>query len=412
MELPVGVKKIIKPLLAAGHEAYLVGGSVRDLLLGRLPHDHDIVTTATPDQVMELFDRVVPVGLQHGTVTVIEKGLQVEVTSIITLCQDLRRRDFTVNAMAMDLSGVIYDCFGGREDLQHQVIRAVGQAQRRFREDPLRLLRAVRQAVVLDFTIDCKTGFSIAENSYLLRTAAPERVREELNKILLSGRPARGIALLNSFDLLGQIFPEFACTEAFQEQIEHLKKFLDATPQNLSIRLAALLSAMVKAIHLKKTRREALEASGNGLNMVRLILTRLKYSKQIIEQVLLFVQESIDFKDRLSTVELKRLIGRLGYQNLDDFFNLLLAEAQTGVCEFTAVGVEACREKSKEIIDRKEAILISELAINGNDLLAMGFAPGPELGSILNHLLDMVLEKPELNNRHSLKALVRSKWRQ
>lgn len=212
MELPVGAKKIIKPLLAAGHEAYLVGGSVRDLLLGRLPHDHDIVTTATPDQVMELFDRVVPVGLQHGTVTVIEKGLQVEVTSIITLCQDLRRRDFTVNAMAMDLSGVIYDCFGGREDLQHQVIRAVGQAQRRFREDPLRLLRAVRQAVVLDFTIDCKTGFSIAENSYLLRTAAPERVREELNKILLSGRPARGIALLNSFDLLGQIFPEFACT--------------------------------------------------------------------------------------------------------------------------------------------------------------------------------------------------------
>jgi len=412
MELPVGAKEIIKRLLAAGHDAYLVGGSIRDMLLGRPPHDHDIVTTATPYQVMELFDRVVPVGLQHGTVTVIEKGFQAEVTSIIDLCQDLRRRDFTINAMAMDLKGKIYDCFGGREDLQHKVIRAVGQAQHRFREDPLRLLRAVRQAVVLDFTIDDKTGISIVENSYLLKTVAPERVREELDKILLSDRPARGIAMLNSFDLLRQIFPEFASLEAFQEQVELLQKFLDATPQKLRVRLAALLSAMVKATHLAEVQREAPEAYGNSLNTVGQVLARLRYSRQIIEQVILFVRERVNFKDRLSTVELKKLIGRLGYQNLDDFFSLLLAEAKTGVCEFDPVWVEACREKSKGIIDRKEAVLIKELAINGNDLLAMGFAPGPELGRILNYLLDMVLEKPELNNRQSLEELVRGKWRQ
>ncbi len=263
--VPDGVREILDRLERNGYMAYLVGGVVRDIVMGRQPKDYDIATSAAPARVRELFPKVVPTGEKHGTVTVFVNGLGVEVTTLRregrysdhrrpdsvrftgSLKEDLSRRDFTINSLAAGPEGVVYDFFGGLRDIAGGIIRAVGNPKRRFREDALRMLRAVRFSCQTGFTIEERTLESIRINRRLITRVSAERIREELNAILLSDLPHRGVQLIYHCGLMEYILPELA--DWFQAGEEagrggvcgYTLDLLRRTPARLNVRLAALL---------------------------------------------------------------------------------------------------------------------------------------------------------------------------
>ncbi len=323
MEITEQVKTIMQRLLSGGCEAYLVGGSVRDMIMGREPHDHDIITSAPTAQVKKIFDKVIPVGEKHGTVAVVERKVSFEVTSFNSLEQDLSRRDFTMNSLAMGINGKVYDCFGGEDDIKNKVIRTVGKPEQRFREDPLRLMRAVRFAVDFGFSLSGETKTGIIENCHLIEDTAAERVRDELCKILLSGGSGCGIRLLQECGLLRHIIPELTECVGFEQRnrhhdkdvFEHTLAVLDNTTGTLNVRLAALLHDVAKP------RTFSLDEKGEGHffnhnivgeQMARVILNRLKFSNDTIAAVTSLIKEHTSRYAQISASGIKRLIKRIG----------------------------------------------------------------------------------------------------
>lgn len=430
MEIPEYVKNVLTALETAGHEAWCVGGCVRDLLLGRVPEDWDVTTNALPEETMALFgSHAFPTGLQHGTVTVRAEHRSVEVTTYRvdgtyhdhrrpetvaftpSLEEDLRRRDFTVNAMALDLQGNLRDPFGGQADLNAGILRCVGEADRRFGEDALRIMRGLRFAAVLGFRIERATAESIHTHRDLLEDIAAERIQVELFKLLCGKNAA---AVLREYpDVLGVFWPEVLPMVGFDQRNrhhcydvwEHTLHAVEAVPAELVLRCAMLLH------DVGKPQCFTVDEAGNGhfyghpeisRELADAMLRRLKCATEFRETVVRLVawhDRNIPRTDR----GIRRAMRALGEENLRRLILIKRADNLAQAPEY--------RDTQREI-DKAEAILdkllaadacfsLRQLAVNGRDLAALGLS-GPEIGRTLNRLLDQVVDGELPNERETL----------
>lgn len=424
----------IERLRAAGHEAWLVGGLVRDLWLGRPGGDVDLATDARPDALLAIFPEAIPTGLKHGTVTVISAGQPVEITTfradrdysdarhpdrvefVRTIEEDLARRDFTVNAMAFDPVGERFvDPFGGRADLAARLIRTVGDPRERFREDGLRPYRAVRFGVTLEFELDPALLRAIPDVLDRAARVAPERVRDELNKLLGGRHPSDGFEWMRETGLLGLCLPELLEGYGLPQNrwhaydvYTHILFVVDSAPADKRlVRLGALFHDIGKP-----RTRVVVEGEGTfynhevvGAEMTRQIMGRLRYSGQEIDAVVNLVRNHMfNYLPEWSDAAVRRLIRRVGPEALADLFDLRLADMQGhGPTHGFPVYLDELRERIDAILARQEALHIRDLAVDGNDVIAVrGVPPGKAVGESLKRLLDMVLEDPSLNERERL----------
>ena len=407
-DVPRPVLDVIARIHELGHAVFLVGGCVRDTLRGVHPKDFDVATSALPEEVQRAFRKVIPTGIQHGTVTVVQGGTHVEVTtfrsegdyhdgrrpSAVTferdIVKDLSRRDFTINAMAWNpLTHELVDPFGGQADLKARVVRCVGSAIERFSEDGLRPMRAVRFAAVLDFTLDPGTQAAIPETLSVFRKVAHERVREEFVKLLLSKREAFGLELLATTGLLEVFLPELARADAEAARIA--RTAAAAEPVDVEIRLAALLADLV-------TPQQAEE-----------IGVRLKFPTKTIERVRLLISHAaLERHVGDPDPALRRLLAKVGLANV---------EALTSVARTRVQAREPARLPELDaLIGRLHALAASkppltgkDLALNGGAIMAtLGVGPSPIVGEATRFLLEQVLDEPSLNEAEKLKELLLS----
>lgn len=428
MQIPAYVIEVINTLRKDGKQAFMVGGCVRDLSIGKEPADYDVTTSATTDEIKSLFQKTVPIGEKHGTVAVLLGGGTVEVSTYkgqnhrhdenaILLMDDLLLRDFTINAMALDESGNIIDPFGGLDDLKNKLIRAPRDlACDRFSEDPLRMMRAIRFCSIYGFSLHPTVRTAIAEHSDLILTISPERIREELNRILRSRQPASGIRLLFTTGLLVHILPEVIPMVGFNQRnsrhdkdvFEHTLAVLEAVPSNLNVRLAALLHDIGKPMTF------TVDENGvghfymhhlEGKSIAETILRRLKYDNQTIHDVTILVSEHMSRFPKIRNASLKRLINRVGDHNLEDLLNLQRADILGSAPPFDFSQLDAMQAGIHQIRYDNPPMNVKDLAIGGNDLMEIGFAPGPIIGQVLEALLNIVLDDPETNDRETLLSL-------
>lgn len=424
MTLPPYVSKIINILNAHNREAFVVGGCIRDLLMGMEPSDYDIATSALPQEVMGWFPKTVPTGVGHGTVTVFMDGVPVEVSTFkgttegqYDLYQDLLRRDFTINAIAMDTEGTIYDPFGGREDLQKQIIRSpLNQSRERFAEDPLRMMRAVRLAAGLNFTLHPAVTEAIIDSHELLRQVSVERIREELNKILVSENPSLGIKLLLYHNLLAYVMPEAIPMVDFDQHnknhdkdvFQHALAVLEATPPRLNVRWAAFLHDIGKPATFTRDEDGVGHFYGHhtkGQEITRRILERLKYDNRTIEDITTLVGAHMTRFARFRNANLKKLVSQVGEHNLEDLYDLQKADILGSAPPFDFSALNEMQAEIEQILREKPPLKIQDLAVNGFDLMEIGIEPGPGMGQILHALLEIVLEDPQKNNASTLLSL-------
>ena len=436
----------------AGFKAYLVGGAVRDIFLKKKPHDFDFATNATPQDVMKLFRTVIPTGFEHGTVTVHFNGLEIEVTTFrtesgysdgrhpdkvnyaATIEEDLSRRDFTINAIAADLkNGQIVDPFGGRKDIKRKIIRTVGKPEERFLEDGLRPVRALRFA--------CKLGFSIEKYTYSeifkeniqqkIKSISIERFRDEFEKMLLSDKPSVGLKLMEESGVMSIFIPELlpgrGCVQSDErgmhdfDVLDHLYYSCDgATKEKLNIRLAALFHDIGKPqtkniIDGKITFYNHEKVSAQ---ITKKILCRLKFPNAVIDNVCHLINEHM-FNDTpdWTVAAVRRFIIRVGQEHLNDLFDLRLADMygmhNLPIQYKYSAAIELLVELKDRIADeleKKNALTLKDLAINGNDLIEAGFKKGKQLGLILNQLLECVIEDPGMNTREKLMEVAKSEF--
>ncbi|HZW82365.1 MAG TPA: CCA tRNA nucleotidyltransferase [Candidatus Deferrimicrobium sp.] len=430
-DIPSTVQHILKVLQLRGFESYLVGGCVRDLLLARSPKDYDICTEATPKDVGDIFERVAPIGIKFGTVTVLCGDQHVEVTSMRKpyipsqdeshhgACKveaDVKLRDFTINALLFDGSELV-DYVDGLNDLRCRTIRAVGDAEERFREDPLRLIRAIRFSCQLNFKIETNTYQAIAANAKLISCVSLERVRDELTLLLTSESPAKGIRLLQTTGILQYILPELQKCYRFEQRnkhhdkdvFEHILAVLDHTPNNLLVRLAALLHDVGKP--------ETFTIGSNGVGhfyghnevgygLSKQILSRLKYDKRTVEATSILVKEHMNKLNSTQTKAIKRLINRVGKDKINMLIDLQIADIAGSAPPHDFRQLEELRVRLLEIIVQEVPLELKDLAINGTDLINLGINNGSDIGRMLDKLLQKILDDPELNRRDILLQLV------
>lgn len=431
ISIPQEVNFIIETLKKNNYDAYAVGGCVRDSILKRTPNDWDITTNALPEQILELFEHTIPTGLKHGTVTIILNKLPFEVTTFRidgeysdnrhpdevlftnSLKEDLSRRDFTINAMAYnDLSGIT-DPFNGREDLENHIVRCVGDPNKRFNEDALRMLRAIRFAGQLNFNIDKETFASIKLNSQLIAKVSVERIREEFCKILLCDKPSSSIIALENSGLLEYVLPELRTSIGFDQKnphhdknvFEHILSVIDYSPKELSVRLSALLHDIGKPVSFTIDDKGIGHFYGHelvGTEISEAILKRLKFDNVTIKKVLILVKEHMNRFSKLKNSSLKKLMVRVGVENLKDLFDLQEADIKASAPPYDLSPVNYLRERTQKILEENEPLTIKDLAIKGSDLMELGIKPGKTLGDILNSLLEVVIEYPELNTKEYL----------
>jgi len=426
MKMPAYLVKVVTTLKQNGYQALVVGGCVRDILLGSEPADYDVATSANVQEIRALFQKTVPIGERHGTVAVLIDGFTVEVStfrghalgeSSTGLEQDLSHRDFTVNAMAFAEDGSLYDPFGGQQDLQNKIIRSPrDEPEQRFMEDPLRMLRAIRFCSTLGFSMHSDTYQAITKQYALLQVVAPERIREELNRILLSGRSARGIRLMLETGLLQYVVPEAVPMAGFDQRssrhnkdvFEHTLAVVEGAPPRLKVRLAALLHDIGKPNTFSVDEKGAGHFYGHhieGRKMVEAIMKRLKYDNKTIEDVSVLVVEHMSRYPKVRNASLKRLVNRVGEHNLEDLFDLQQADIMGAAPPFNFSELAALRAGINRILNEKPPMSLKDLAIKGNDLIELGFQPGPEMGRVLDLLLEVVLEDPDKNDRDILLKL-------
>lgn len=405
INMPEEVAHIIDVLEQNGHEAFAVGGCVRDAIMGRRPHDWDITTSAKPAEVKALFRRTIDTGIQHGTVTVMlgQTGYEVttyridgnycdgrhpeQVTFTKNLVEDLKRRDFTINAMAYNDRAGIVDEFNGTKDLENRIIRCVGVATERFTEDALRILRAIRFSAQLDFTIDTQTADAIKSLAANLKKISRERIQTELDKLITSGHPDR-IRLVQTYGLGGYIFDN-----------------------------AKLLSEH-KSFYIYKNISDVMEALPCDHYLRWAALMIYEEQPQTVLKGLKFDNKTIDICSRLLSVkgqampqtkpELRRMVVRFGRDLFDKYvFTFLNAlNKQKLYTLSTKSDIANAHRLYDEIIKAGDCISMKDMAIKGADLIAIGMSPGKELGVILDRLFNMVLDEPSFNNRDILLAKI------
>ena len=431
IQLPEKVKVIIQTLEAAGYEAYAVGGCVRDSVLGRIPADWDITTSALPEQVKELFHRTIDTGIEHGTVTVMmdKEGFEVttyridgeyrdhrhpeQVNFTGELKEDLRRRDFTINAMAYNDRCGMVDAFGGIEDLKHGVIRCVGVAGERFEEDALRILRAVRFAAQLGFEIEKETADAARALAGNLKDISAERIQTELVKLLVSPHPEM-LQTAYELGITRVVLPEFdVMMETPQHHPhhmysvgEHTLKALEFTDPEKVLRLSVLFHDFGKP--QTRTTVDGVDhfhghANVSAQETVR-IMRRLKFDNATMDQVKRIVLYH-DARPQPDERQIRRLLHRAGEDIFPGLFQVMgadiLAQSEYRKIE-KLVNLERVHQVYDEILKRKDCISLKNLQVTGKDLIAAGMEPGKKIGEILNQMLEDVLETPEHNEREYL----------
>jgi tRNA nucleotidyltransferase (CCA-adding enzyme) len=434
MELKIneGALQILKRLEGAGFSAYVAGGAVRDLLMGRIPHDFDIATSARPEQVKLLFSHTADTGLKFGTVTVIEHKVGYEVTTyrvdgayidgrrpetvsfVDDVKGDLSRRDFTVNAMAYSPTRGLVDYFGGQQDIRKKVIRCVGEPKKRFQEDALRMLRAVRFCATLGFTLDADTEKAIRICAPLIRKVSPERIRDEMNKILLSPHPDM-VRKLHELGLLSYIIKEletcFGVPQKNKYHIydvgEHIMEAVKFAPNDLLLRWSALLHDIGKPNCSSTDANGIIHFYGHHKESVKItvdVLHRLRFDNESISAIATLV-ENHDVRVEPSSPAVKRMMARTGAELFEKL--LLLQEADSRAKNPVYVPeklerIETVRRIYQTVLAERQPYLISDLVVNGRDLMKVGYRPGREIGDTLKTLLDDVILNPELNTRDYL----------
>ncbi len=457
VKIPEELLKIGGIFRKNGFKAYLVGGAVRDMILGKKGHDYDLATNATPRQVMGIFKKVIPTGIAHGTVTIHIFGMQIETTTFrteadytdgrhpdsikfaTTIEEDLSRRDFTMNAIAADLeSGELTDPFDGQKDIRNKIIRTVGEPQERFAEDGLRPVRAVRFSGQLGFNIEEKTLAALSEPEVLKKTASisVERFRDEFCKMLLCERPSDSLKLLEKTGILNIFIPEFAiCRNCSQKDsrgfhefdvADHILYACDGAQKgNLEVKLAAFYHDIGKP-ECRTTEivdgEERVHFHGHETKSAQKALasmTALKFPNETIKNVVHLVQEHMFYYEHSwSDAAVRRFIIRVKPENIENLFALRLADIygmhRTPLKEGSPAWniLLEFRKRIESVLEKKSALGIKDLAVNGRDLMQEGIPSGKAMGMILNELFETVTESPAMNEKEKLLALAKNIFRE
>lgn len=439
---PKGARYIIKQLNKYGYEAYIVGGCVRDSLLGKEPNDWDITTSAKPDEVKSVFRRTIDTGIEHGTVTVLldkdyepnsfevttyrvdgeyrdhRRPVGVEFTA--SLEEDLKRRDFTINAMAYNDETGVVDIFGGMQDLEDGIVRCVGNPSERFDEDALRILRAVRFAAGLGFSIDEATMAAMKEQACYLSDISAERIQVELTKLITSPNPDR-IVTAYELGITAVVLPEF---DRMMQTLQntpyhkytvgmHTVHAMENIPPTPILRYSALLHDVGKPDTKTTDEKGVDHFLGHpdvSEKLARKILKRLRLDNNTIESVCRLVLYHDFGRTGIKPKTFRRFVSKIGIENMEDYLKLVKADL--------AAQSDYMAEKKYKIYDELTALYEcaleesqcftkKELLIGGRDLLELGVGQGREIGRILDRLLDMVLEEPGLNDRETLLNLAK-----
>nr|PZM93662.1 MAG: hypothetical protein DIU72_02265 [Pseudomonadota bacterium] len=432
---------ILGRLREAGHEAWIVGGAVRDLLLGKAPTEFDVATDARPKRVAELFDRVVETGIAHGTVTVLQEGFSCEVTTyragrayaeegesfVCTIEEDLAMRDFTVNAMAYDpLDDRFLDPQGGLEDLRAGLLRAVGSAEARFAEDPLRPVRAARFAARFGCRIERRTRRAMpAFVNEFERRVAPERIGQEMAKLLVSPHPRYGMEILRRTGYLAVILPELLEGLGLRQNrwhrydvYHHVLRALDAAPPDLVVRLAVLLHDVDKPRTVAPSTRHPGENTFfghevSGAKRARAICLRLRFARKVADEVERLVREhQFVYTEEWSDAAVRRMLARIG-----DSFDRLLEVRRADILghgrneEALLDNLRALEGRARRLLEQRPALQIPDLAIGGREVMqVLGIGPSPKVGEALRYLLAQVLEDPARNEPETLVRLLRERY--
>lgn len=439
--LPAGVARALSMMENAGYEAFIVGGCVRDALMGIPPKDYDITTSALPEETKAVFReyRVIETGIQHGTVTVMMEGMPLEITTYRTegtysdnrhpdsvsfttsLREDVARRDFTMNAIAYSPTRGLIDHFGGEADIRAGIIRCVGDPDTRFREDALRMMRGIRFASVLGFRIEENTAAAIRGNKERIPTVSAERIRVELTK-LLCGVNVKNV-LMDWWDVLGVVIPEILPMHNFDQKTpyhiydvwEHTAVAVSETPPVTHLRLSAFLHDVGKPSSFFTDEKGIGHFYGHpavSAEMAEKILARLKYDNVTRCRVITLVKEHDRIIEPTETA-VKRALSRL---TPEVFFNLLAIKradnlAQSPNYRDRLETYEAIEAMAQDILEKNECISVAALAVNGNDLIALGMKPGKEIGEMLSHLLEQVIRGKLENEQEELLSYVKKKMR-
>lgn len=418
IKYPYEVSIILSKIKQNGFIGYIVGGCVRDYLLGKKPSDWDITTNAKPSQLIKIFKefKILTMGIKYGTITIIINNKNFEVTTLrveknyldnrrpnevtFTNCilQDLMRRDFTINSIAYNEDFGIIDPYNGRFDLENKVIKAVGNANKRFKEDSLRILRGIRFASQLNFKIDTDTYQAMKLNLDLIRNISKERIRDELIRIIKSEYLSIGMRIINDLGLLRVIFFNLKFIQTFNRDINlnYSINKLERTSKDFVIRLCTFVLDIIKDNHLKIDKSQD--------KIAEIILKELKFDNKTIKDVKVIIKEFYSSNLNTSVIDIKKVINRIGIENfyrLVELKKIIVNKKDLGKID----NIEKILEK---IINNNEPLSLKDLDISGNDILKLGVKEGCLIGTILNNLLVRVYENPKLNNKHILLELAKS----
>lgn len=411
MNLPNNVQYILDKFNSNGFEAFIVGGCVRDSLLNKYPQDYDITTNALPEEIEKLFDKTIPTGIKHGTVTVIIDKTPYEITTyridgeylnnrkpkdvkfVTNIEEDLSRRDFTINAMAYSPYLGFKDFFNGKNDLKNRLIKCVGEPDKRFSEDALRMLRAIRFSCQLNFKIEQLTAQSIRRNFKLIKNISIERIQGEFTKIILSNNPDKGLMLLRKLGFADLVVKEFKelklinCYDAYDD-VHDTYELINSLPKKLNVRLAGLFHKVYN--------------SEDAVEKCKQLLKRLKYDNNTINSTCNLVENISNISCNMTRKKLKMLINSVGSENIFDLLDLEKSYLSY-MDEYDTEYIDILKTRISDILDSKEPIFIKDLAITGNDLITeLNYKPGKNIGVTLNFLLENVMQTPELNTKENL----------
>ncbi|NLY20286.1 MAG: HD domain-containing protein [Tissierellia bacterium] len=440
--MPIHIEELLNRLEKNGYEAYLVGGCVRDFIRGIEPNDYDIATNAKAIETESVFSdyRTVDIGSEYGTIVVVTQYGNVEITSyrydgeyddrrhpskvefVNNIEEDLGRRDFTINAMAMDLRGNIVDPYGGKIDLSRGLIQTVGDSAKRFEEDKLRILRAIRFATQFDFDLEPKTMGNINKYANSINVVSYERIRDEFSKILLSKTPSRGLHLLQETGILNELIPELIPTVDFDQKtpyhnktlFDHILCVVDNVKPKLHLRLAALFH------DIEKPNTLTIDESGKGHfyghdilggETAEKIMRRLRYDNITINAVKVLIEQHMKAHDVMTKKAVKRQMNRVGEEYIYDLLNLMIADR---ICTSEDRDIDFLLERIgivDEILNNSEIYKKNQIAINGNDIKDLGFSEGVIIGEILDFLYELVLENKDLNDRDKLIELIEKNYK-
>lgn len=425
----------------SGFSCFLVGGAIRNILMKQKAKDYDLATNALPEEVMGIFRRTIPTGIKHGTVTVLFKNSQLEVTTFRidgkysdsrrpeevhfsdSLLEDLKRRDFTINAIAFDLiNKKLVDPHQGQKDLKKKIIRAIGNPVERFNEDGLRLMRACRFAAQLGFRIEEKTFRAMKTCAANIEAVSWERIRDELCKILGSDDPVQGLELLTETDLNNYVLPELLSCRGVNQRSRHyfdvyyhLLYSCEAAPRdNLILKAAALFHDIAKPLCLKKNETGENTFHGHenaSAQLTETILKRLKFSNNEIRDICHLIKHHMfDYSETWSDSALRRFVSRVGLSCINDLVQLRMADRAGQQRKKKDPGLLLqMLKRIEDLKNRDHAFGIKDLDISGKDIMkGLKIDSGPVIGSILDFLLEAVLDDPELNQKNQLMLLAKN----